>query len=171
MELHRSRGSLVAAAFFLIGGILVLTCRAPHTVVGWIAWGLIGGGSVLLGLYALAVSVRRFRFVIGPAGLDVHTEHVKRQLPWAEISRLSLETVKPSPSAQNPHPILFAVLTTDWTPGGSRERSSADPGAERVKLLDLTEVREGPDEVAAALTAHSGGRFVDERGLRTAPPA
>ncbi len=158
MELHRNHGSLVVAFLFTIGGTLVLALGSPQSVPGWVAWAVIGGGSVLFGLYALVVGLRRFRFAIGPTGLDVHTEYLRRELSWTEIQELSLETAKPWATSDKTHPILFGTLTVV-------DPDAANSHAERLKLLDLADVREDPAEVAAALAQYAGDLFVDARAL------
>jgi hypothetical protein len=87
---------------------------------------------------------RAFRFVIGPTGIEVHNGALQRDVSWSEIQELFLEQTGGGFS-------VFATLT----------------GAEQIRLLDLSAVRESPDEVAAALQAAAGGRFEDRRGRPT----
>lgn len=90
--------------------------------------------------------LRSFRFEVGPTGVDVHTGFLKRQLAWSEITQITLEQVGSGFA-------LFATLATR--------------GTEQVRLVDLSAVRESPDEVASALAAAAGGRFADLRGRPT----
>lgn len=139
MVLHRKRALGPAAAMAVLGAA-VLAFGRPATAAGWILWGVCGAGAVLVALYLLATGLRPFRFAAGPAGLDLYTPYVKRQLAWSEMESLSLE-------ATGSGPALYATL------------KAADHGAEKIKLLDLADVRERPDAVAAGLSEHAGVPF------------
>ncbi|MFI7427461.1 hypothetical protein ACIBPB_10780 [Micromonospora sp. NPDC049836] len=149
MELHRSRGALPLASACVLGGAMVLALAGSGLLRRLVAVGaILIGGAVLVG------ALRPFRFGIGPDGLVVRRPGLRGTYRWEQFEALALDDagrLLGLPSAACPP----AARTTARYPGDGRAA---------VELLDLTQVRESPDEVAAALARWSGGRFTDARG-------
>ncbi|MFU8872952.1 hypothetical protein [Micromonospora sp. SL4-19] len=152
MELHRSRGTLPLAIVCVLGGVMVLVAGE-----GWVLRMLAALGIVVIGSAALVGAVRPFRFVIGPEGLKVRRPGLRGTYRWEQFDSLALDDAAK----------LVGVPGADLTPSLPTTVRHPGDGRPAVELLDLTQVRESPDEVVAALTRFSGGRFTDAR----TPPA
>ncbi|SBT49262.1 hypothetical protein [Micromonospora narathiwatensis] len=152
MELHRSRGALPLAVACVAGGILVLAVAGEGALLRMLAaLGVVAvGGAVLVG------AVRPFRFVIGPEGLEVRRPGLRGTYRWEQFDALAL-----TDAAR-----LVGVPAAGLPPGPPTTARHPRDGRPAVELLDLAQVRERPDDVVAALTRYSGGRFTD---ARTAP--
>ncbi|MEU2611149.1 hypothetical protein ABZ570_06100 [Micromonospora sp. NPDC007271] len=150
MELHRSRGTLPLAIVCVLGGVMVLVAGA-----GWLLRMLAALGVVAISGAVLVGAVRPFRFVIGPEGLDVRRPGLRGTYRWEHFEALALDDQ--------------ARLVGVPAAGLGRRTTARHPrdGRPAVELLHLTQVRESPDEVAAALTRYSGGRFTDARTPQT----
>ncbi|SCE87233.1 hypothetical protein GA0074695_1772 [Micromonospora viridifaciens] len=146
MELHRGRGTLPLAIICVVGGTMVLVAGE-----GWLLRTLAALGIVVVGGAALVGAVRPFRFVIGPEGLDVRRPGLRGTYRWERFDALALDDRARLVGVPGPDLGLRATA-----------RHPRD-GRPAVELLDLTQVRETPDEVAAALARYAGGRFTDAR--------
>ncbi|OKI65091.1 hypothetical protein [Micromonospora sp. CB01531] len=146
MELHRSRGTLPLAIVCVFGGVMVLVAGE-----GWLLRTLVALGVVVVGGAALVGAVRPFRFVIGPDGLDVRRPGLRGTYRWEYFDALALDD---RGRLVGVPAVGLGLRTTARHPRDGRPA---------VELLHLTQVRESPDEVAAALTRYSGGRFTDAR--------
>jgi DivIVA domain-containing protein len=167
MELRRVR-HLPSAIFLLLCGGVFLTGFRPDTVFGAV---------VVLGLAALAVGggaamlvrgLRPWRFRIGPDGLDLRLGRLRRLLGWHEIDSVILH--QPAPdlgqgSGQARSPRLLLIPATGVDLGRPADVPSPVDGRLSILLLDLSDVKDKPDDVARALSTAGGGRFVDHRAL------
>lgn len=133
MQLHRSRG------FVYLGAILLLIGAAVLVLTDGFIFQAAGVLFVIGGLLQLYRGLRPFRFVIGPAGLDVRTRFGARELSWSQIQQLTV----------NADGILSATVLA---PRGTDQT---------VRLLDLGELRESREEVLAALTADGRGHLLE----------
>ncbi|MBQ1051236.1 hypothetical protein KBX50_22525 [Micromonospora sp. C51] len=164
MELRRGRGPLVLGLFFFVTGVFLLGCfelTVPGWIIGLLAL-LIGGGIVL-------AERRPFRFHIGPDGLAVRVAGLNRAVPWAEIDAIILDQEVPTIGVK--HPIdsrLLLVPAAGSTIDGPFDGQSPIDGRPALVLLDLADVTQSLDEVAAALTRFAGSRFTDVRHHRRA---
>ncbi|MEV1330607.1 hypothetical protein AB0J20_13635 [Micromonospora costi] len=163
MELRRNRGSLVLPLVCVLGGVVLLAMPSRESALrNVVAIGVIAlGGAVLLG------AVRPFRFAIGPDGLDVRRPGLRRTIRWTEVGALVLD----APPVSEDRPATPRLLLVP-APGAARglpttTRHPID-GRPAAELLDLDQVREKPEEIAAALTRYAGDRFVDVLGRRRA---
>ncbi|MEU5941744.1 hypothetical protein ABZ807_21745 [Micromonospora sp. NPDC047548] len=158
MELHRHASRQVWPWLLLLMGITVggytdgRLARLAAAAVG-----------IVSGLAGLFLAYRPFRFRIGDDGLDLRRPGLRRLVRWPELDALVLE--QPPPRSGSPAaPRLVAVPATGVALG--RPLDARVDGRPAVELLDLAQVRETPDEIAAALTRCAGPRFRDAR-----PPA
>lgn len=151
MELHRSRGNLPLAVICVAAGVMVLGVAVEGSLLRM----LVALGVVLIAGMVLVGALRPFRFVIGPEGLDVRRPGLRGTYRWEQFEALAVDE-----GAR-----LVGVPANDF-PAGVRI-TARHPRDRRpaVELLDLNQVRESPDEVVAALTRWSGGRFTDARTL------
>lgn len=152
MELHRGRGTLPLAIVCVVGGLMVLAAGE-----GWLLRMLAALLVVVVGGAALVGAVRPFRFVIGPEGLDVRRPGLRGTYRWEQFDALALDErvrLVGVPAAG------LGLRATARHPGDGRAA---------VELLDLTQVREAPEEVAAALARYAGGRFTDTRPAAEEP--
>ncbi|MGK5742167.1 hypothetical protein [Micromonospora sp. URMC 103] len=163
MELRRNRGSVVLPLVCVLGGVVLLAMPSRGSALrNLVAVGVIVlGGAVLLG------AVRPFRFAIGPEGLSVRRPGLRRTIRWSDLDALVLD-VPPASQSRPASPRLLAVPAPGVALGPPATARHPVDGRAAVELLDLDEVRERPEEVAAALTRHAGDRFVDAPGRRRA---
>ncbi|GIJ19781.1 DivIVA domain-containing protein [Micromonospora lutea] len=159
MELRRNRRSLALGVLLLAFGVsLLLGKESPGTGV-WI----VAGAALLTGGWITARSLRPFRFRIGVDGLDLRVAGLNRLVPWAEIDAIVLG--QPTRAAGAALPTLSLLLVPGVGSTIDRPLTSHSPvdGRPALALLDLADVRETADEVAAELHRVSGGRFTDAR--------
>ncbi|MFI7607880.1 hypothetical protein ACIBTV_22440 [Micromonospora sp. NPDC049366] len=122
-------------------------------------------GVIALGGAVLLSALRPFRFAIGPDGLTVRRPGLRRTIPWAQVEALVLDQPLPHEGRPAPPRLLLvpaAGVTVGLPPAG---RHPVD-GRKAVELLDLGQVRDRPEEVAAALARFAGDRFLDAHGAR-----
>ncbi|MFR9774791.1 hypothetical protein ACL02O_01885 [Micromonospora sp. MS34] len=147
LELHRSRGTLPLAIICVAAGVMVLAVAGDGLLRLLVAVGVVLiAGRVLVG------ALRPFRFVIKPEGLEVRRPGLRGTYRWEQFDALVLDgaaRLLGVPGAGLPGLRITARHPVDGRPA--------------VELLDLTQVRENPVEVVAALTRWSGGRFSDAR--------
>ncbi|MFE9692820.1 hypothetical protein [Micromonospora sp. NPDC005806] len=148
VELHRSRGALPLAIVCVAGGVMVLAVAGEGLLRR-----LVAVGAVLIGVKVLVGALRPFRFVIGADGLEVRRPRLRGTYRWEQFDALAIDDAGRLVGV--PGPGLPSGL-----PATVRHPYDGRPA---VELLDLTQVRESPDEVATALTQWSGGRFIDAR--------
>ncbi|GIJ79250.1 hypothetical protein SAMN05443287_11073 [Micromonospora phaseoli] len=165
MELRRRRGALVLGLVFFATGAFVLGCFEYLTVLGWIVGLLallVGGGVVL-------AERRPFRFHIGPNGMVLRVASLNRAVPWTEVDAIVLDQQVPTIGEKQPisSSLLLVPPTNSFVEGPLDGRSPVD-GRPALILLDLADVRQSVDEVAAALARFAGSRFTDVRHLRRA---
>ncbi|MFD2763480.1 PH domain-containing protein [Micromonospora eburnea] len=153
MELHRSRGALPLAVACVAGGMMVLAVAGEGALLQMLAalGVIVVGGAVLVG------AARPFRFVIGPEGLEVRRPGLRGTYRWEQFDALALDDAAR----------LVGVPAAGPPPGPPTTARHPGDGRPAVELLNLTQVRERPDEVVAALTRYSGGRFTDARTPHT----
>jgi hypothetical protein len=156
VKLRRNRGPLVLALVCVLGGVMLLAL--PHD--GRVLRTAVAVGGVLLGGVALIGALRPFRFAIGPEGLDVRRPGLQRTIRWDEIDALALDQ-PPRREGRLSSPRLLAVPAAGVTLGLPPTGHHPVDGRAAVELLDLEQVRDRPEEVAAALTRFAGDRFVD----------
>ncbi|MCW3817704.1 hypothetical protein ONA91_24935 [Micromonospora sp. DR5-3] len=147
MEVHRSRGTLPLAVACVLGGVTVLALAGEGSVLRVLA----ALGAVVLGGVVLVGAVRPFRFLIGPAGIEVRRPGLRGTYRWEQFEALALD------DAGRLVAVPAAGLGLRTTARHPRDGRAA------VELLDLRQIRESPDDVAAALSRYSGGRFTDAR--------
>ena len=169
MELHRSRAVGTAAAAILAAG-------AGLTIYGGLQpnWWLIGGGgfAIVVGASALWEAARPYRFAIGSDGLELRRPPINRLVPWSEIDTVVMappvdRNAATPGSRRQARPMLFLVPSE---PDFELPLDRVSPWDDRpcALLLDSWDVRERPDDIAAALAEHGGGRFHDLRGGNSA---
>ncbi|NES13877.1 MULTISPECIES: hypothetical protein [Micromonospora] len=151
MELHRSRGNLPLAIICVAAGVMVLGVAVEGSLLRM----LVALGVVLIAGRVLVGALRPFRFVIGPEGLDVRRPGLRGTYRWEQFEALAVDE-----SAR-----LVGVPAAGFPPGVRITARHPRDHRPAVELLDLHQVREQPDEVVAALTRWSGGRFTDARTL------
>lgn len=115
---------------------------------------LVAVGAVLVGGAVLVNALRPFRFGIGPDGLVVRRPGLRGTYRWEQFEALALDDAGR----------LLGLPSAAFPPGTRTIARYPGDGRAAVELLDLAQVRESPDEVVAALTRWSGGRFTDARG-------
>ena len=158
VELHREPGRQVLPAVCVLAGTVLLTTG------GGLLRTVTALGGVALGGAGLAATLRPFRFVIDADGLTVRRRGLRRQLRWAELALVVLETgrrwarwVAAAGRARRRCSRVAARRPGRRSAGHRTARPGPRPG--------------GPDEIAAALARHAGDRFRDDRGtpVRSAP--
>lgn len=158
MELHRNRNSLPLAILCVAGGVVVLTLsregRLLPTVVAF--------GAIVLGTLVLVGGLRPYRFMIGPDGLDVRRPGLRGTYRWDQFDALALDDTPP-PGTRAGSPRLLGVPAAGMPPGPRTSARHPVDGRAAIELLDLAQVREAPDEIAAALARFAGDRFTDAR--------
>lgn len=158
MELHRNRSSLPLAIFCMLGGVVVLALSHPGRLLPM----LVALGAIVLGAVVLVGALRPFRFVIGPEGLDVRRPGLRGTYRWEQFDALALDD-EPRPGARFGSPRLLGVPAAGLPPGPKVTARHPLDGRPAIDLVDLDQVRETPDEVAAALARFAGDRFTDAR--------
>ncbi|MEV4414620.1 hypothetical protein [Catellatospora sp. NPDC049609] len=172
MELRRRRRwALVAGALCLsvsmFARALSDTATTTERLVRLATVGL------LLVLAVGFVRPGRFRFRIGDDGLTLRLGGVQRSLAWPEIDTVILDQPPPDFTAggnRSPSARLLVVAAAGVRLDRTlvHARSPVD-GRPCRRLLDLGDVKETADEIAAALARAGGTRFVDDRArLRAA---
>ncbi|MEU8423008.1 hypothetical protein AB0C15_19240 [Micromonospora sp. NPDC048835] len=160
VELRRSRGARLLALVCVLGGVLLLVYPSDGALLRTI----IAVGAIALGALALVSALRPFRFGIHPDGLSIRRPGLRREIRWAEIGVLVLD----EPPRRDGHPEPPRLLLVP-APGVTFEPATARhplDGRPAIELLVLDQVRDQPEQVAAALTHHAGDRFVDLLALR-----
>ncbi|GAA4576430.1 hypothetical protein GCM10023176_47800 [Micromonospora coerulea] len=158
MELRRNRGPLVLAVVCVVGGVTVLAVDGDNRFLPT----LVAVGAVVLGGVVLLGALRPFRFTIGPDGLDVRRPGLRGTYRWEQFDALALD--EPARSDGRPGaPRLLGVPGAALPPGPPATARHPVDGRPAIELLDLTQVRQPPDEVAAALARFAGDRFTDAR--------
>jgi hypothetical protein len=157
VELHRSRGTLPLAIICLAAGVMVLAFAVEGSVLRL----LVALGVVLIAGGVLVGALRPFRFEIGPEGLQVRRPGLRGTYRWEQFDALAVDEAGR----------LVGVPGTGFPPGARTSARHPRDGRPAVELLDLGQVRESPDEVVAALTRWSGGRFTDARTVSAGGPA
>ncbi|MFD6260538.1 DivIVA domain-containing protein [Micromonospora chalcea] len=164
MDLHRSRLSLGFGAVVLAFGFFVLLCVRSDGTFRLIGSLVLGGLSLLIGGMYLFDGLRPFRFRITFDGLTVRTAGLNRFVPWTEIDHLVLDQPPPVLTGnKRPSPVLLLVPAGESTIDLPLAHRSPLDDRSCLALLDLDDVREKPDEVAAALAQYGGSRFTDYR--------
>lgn len=158
MELHRNRSSLPLAILCMAGGVVVLALSRPGRLLPM----LVALGAIVLGAAVLVGGLRPFRFVIGAEGLDVRRPGLHGTFRWEQFDALVLDDA-PRPGARIGSPRLLGVPAAGMAPGPKVTARHPVDGRAAVELLDLTQVREAPDEVSAAMARFVGNRFTDAR--------
>ncbi|MFI6262142.1 DivIVA domain-containing protein [Micromonospora sp. NPDC051006] len=167
MELRKSRRLLVLGLVFLAFGAAVLLCGAaggsPPSVGAWI----LGGLALVIGGALVVSELKPFTFQIGADGLTLRTAGLNRLMPWSEIDAIILDQPVPTVGGStSKSPTLLLVPADGSTIGRPLDGQSAVDGRAGLVLLDLDDVRQKTDEVAAALARFGGDRFTDARQLR-----
>ncbi|MEV4723164.1 hypothetical protein [Micromonospora humida] len=150
MELHRERGRQVLPAVCVLAGTVLLATG------GGLLRTATALGGVALGGVGLTNGLRPFRFVIDADGLTVRRRGLRRRLPWAELALVVLDRRAPGTGGVR---LLGVPVEGVGLPPDARV-----DGRPATELLDLGQVRENPDEIAAALARYAGDRFRDDRG-------
>ncbi|SCL38266.1 DivIVA domain-containing protein [Micromonospora rhizosphaerae] len=158
MELHRNRSSLPLAILCVVGGVVLLSCSREGRVLPI----LVALGSIALGAVVLVGVLRPFRFAIGPEGLDVRRSGLRGTYRWDQFDALALEDA-PRQDGRPGAPRLLGVPAAGMPPGPKATAQHPVDGRAAIELLDLAQVRETPEELAAALTRFAGDRFTDSR--------
>ncbi|WP_420116818.1 hypothetical protein [Micromonospora sp.] len=151
MELHRERGRQVLPAVCVLAGTVLLATG------GGLLRTATALGGVALGGVGLANGLRPFRFVIDADGLTVRRRGLRRRLPWAELALVVLDRRAPGTGGVR---LLGIPVEGVGLPPDARV-----DGRPATELLDLGQVRENPDEIAAALARYAGDRFRDDRDV------
>ncbi|MEU5914230.1 hypothetical protein [Micromonospora sp. NPDC047527] len=162
MELRRSRGSRLLALVCVLGGVVLLALPSDGALLRTI----IAVGAVALGVVALVSALRPFRFTINADGLTIRRPGLRRSIAWAEVDALVLD--EPPRRDGRPDPPRLLLVPP---PGVSVEPVTARhpiDGRPAIELLVLDQIREQPEQVAAALARYAGGRFVDLPAQRRA---
>ncbi|MBM0278359.1 hypothetical protein [Micromonospora tarensis] len=162
MELRRSRGALVLALVCVLGGVVLLALPRDGALLRTI----IAVGAIALGAVALVSALRPFRFGIGAEGLTIRRPGLRRVIRWAEVDALVLD--EPPRRDGRPEPPRLLLVPAPGVPMEPVTARHPLDGRPAVELLVLDQVREQPEQVAAALTRHAGERFVDLPALRRA---
>ncbi|MEU0150413.1 hypothetical protein [Micromonospora fulviviridis] len=149
MELHRNRGVLPLALVCVAGGVMVLAVAGDGPVLRM----LVALGIVAIGVKVLVGALRPFRCVLGPEGLEVRRPGLRGTYRWEQFAALALDDAGR----------LVGVPGAGLPPGLPVTARHPRDGRPGVELLDLTQVRENPDEVTAALARYAGDRFTDAR--------
>ncbi|SCG61118.1 hypothetical protein [Micromonospora inositola] len=158
MELHRNRGPLVLAAVCVVGGVTVLAVGGASRFLST----LVAVGAAVLGGVVLLGALRPFRFAIGPDGLDVRRPGLRGTYRWEQFDALALADGPPVQGRPGT-PRLLGVPGAALPPEVRATARHPVDGRAAVELLDLVQVRQSADEVAAALARHAGDRFTDTR--------
>ncbi|MFG1651809.1 hypothetical protein ACGFIE_17970 [Micromonospora sp. NPDC049275] len=162
VELRRSRGARMLALACVLGGVLLLAFPSDGALLRTI----IAVGAIALGAVALVSAVRPFRFGITPDGLSIRRPGLRREIRWAEVDALVLDE-PPRRDGYSTPPRLLLVPAAGVTFDPVTARHPID-GRPAIELLVFDQVREQPEQVAAALTRCAGDRFVDLLALRRA---
>lgn len=164
MELRRDR-HLPSAIFLLLCGVVFLTGFRPQSMFTQVLVLLAGAAALIGGIRLLVRGLRPWRFGIGADGLTLRQAGLDRTLGWHEIESLILHLPVPEVAAnsQARSPRLLLVPATGVDLGRPADVPSPVDDRPSVLLLDLSDVKDSPDDVAGALAAAGGRRFVDDR--------
>jgi len=162
VELRRSRGSRLLAVVCVLGGVVLLALPSDGAPLRMV----IAVGAVALGLVALVSALRPFRFGIDADGLTIRRPGLRRSIAWAEVDALVLD--EPPRRDGRPEPPRLLLVPPPGVPVEPVTARHPIDGRPAIELLVLDQVREQPEQVAAALTSYAGDRFVDLPALRRA---
>nr|MDT0659346.1 hypothetical protein [Micromonospora sp. DSM 115978] len=161
MKLHRDdRGSRrlagiatgYAVVALLVGGAFALL-GARLTIITVIVWGS-GAFFLLVGALLFLSTLRRFQLVLNETGLIVHVGGCDFEGTWAEVDAISVEPVV-LPNGTQQHLVLWV---SDLIPKQGRPRFSVG-GRRGYRLIEISELVESPEQLAAALRRYAGPRF------------
>ena len=159
MELSRSRQTLWKGLTVFGVGVLPLLYLTSASTVRWI---LLGLWLVSAGVF-VAYQLRPFRFRIGADGLDLRVAGINRLVARAEIDAVVLDQPLPSAGRQQRAASVLLVPATAATIDRPLTGRSPVDGRPALVLLDLDQVQQPADEVAAALARFGASRFADAR--------
>ncbi|MFJ1539770.1 hypothetical protein ACIODS_14635 [Micromonospora chalcea] len=114
--------------------------------------------------------LRPFRFRIGADGLDLRVAGLNRLVAWAEIDAVVLDQPLPSAGRKQKAASVLLVPATAVTIDRRLTGRSPVDGRPALVLLDLDQVQQPADEVAAALARFGASRFADVRQLAPVRP-
>ncbi|MGN9808187.1 hypothetical protein ACTMSW_02350 [Micromonospora sp. BQ11] len=163
VELHRSRRVLVFGILFAVVGVLVVLCGGG-SVGAWI----LGGLALVMSGTVVVNELKPFRFHIGADGLTLRTAGLNRLVSWAEIDAIVLDEPVPTIGRSKPTSPTLLLVPAGSTIDRPLDGKSSVDGRSGLVLLELDDVREPVDEVAAALVRFAGDRFTNMRQLRRA---
>ena len=129
-----------------------------------------GGVGIVICLGLLVRELRPFRFVISADGLDLRVPGISRLVGWAEIDALALAQ-PPRVGDRLPAPVVLLVPVTGSALQTRLTEQLPGDGRPARRLLEVDDVKEPVEEIAAALARFGGGRFTDLRALGPAAPA
>lgn len=147
-------------------GVFLLLCGRTDNAFRAVLTSIFGALGLLMGGVLASYGLRPFRFHIGAEGLAIRQSGLNRLVPWAEIDALILDQPLPT-LAGNKVPSAVLLLVPASGSALDRPLTHRSPVDDRpcFVLLELNDVRESPDEVAAALARYGGNRFTDFREL------
>ncbi|WP_433222193.1 hypothetical protein ACQP00_22800 [Dactylosporangium sp. CS-047395] len=159
MELRRSRWVLAFGVVFAFVGLVMLLVGLLPRPAGGLFLVIFGALSLATGAMVVRHERKPFRFGIGPEGLMLGQQLV----PWTAIEALVLDQPLPKlhdrSTRSGPYLVLLPAQGSDLL-SGRPERTLPDGRAGRL-VLELDDVRQSREQIAAALRDHSGGRFAD----------
>ena len=165
LELRRSRRTLVLGIAFAVGGLALLLCGfGADSTIGSVVYVVVGGLALLIAIVVVREERRPFRFAIDPHGLNLRARGINRLVPWAEIDAVILDQPVPRAGSLNdrrsgPHLVLVPAAGSELA--GRVTAESLSDGRAGLVVLDLDDVKESREQIAAALRTFSGGRFTD----------
>ncbi|GAA4730003.1 hypothetical protein [Phytohabitans rumicis] len=165
MELHYSgRDDRKLALVGLIYGILSVPVGALlGLVLGGLGWAfalfgwVTGFFAFLAGAVVLVMSFRPFRIALDDAGLTVRSEGHRFDGPWDLVEAINIEQTSVGEPPETRRLLVLWVREEVRM----RHRPSYPHGGVRKGhvLVDLGNIRESPDEVAAILDRYAKTRF------------
>ncbi|MFF5225984.1 hypothetical protein [Dactylosporangium sp. NPDC000521] len=167
MTLHYRRPKFwLLALYFLAGCGVIWASRTGTelTVLVFINLGstallILGGLAIVFSLWQLREAFRPDPVVIGEAGLQLKVAGINRLVPWGAIDAVFLEPyVNPGSDTRTHRLVLTPAPGVDL--GAKTDYSNQTDGRPSIVLLALDETLHTANEVAQALAAYAGQRFV-----------
>jgi hypothetical protein len=148
--------------FAFVGLVMLLVGLLPRPA-GGLFLVIFGALSLVVGAMVVRRERKPFRFGIGAEGLMLGVPGIQRLVPWTAIEALVLDQPLPKlhdrSTRSGPYLVLLPAQGSDLL-GGWPERTLSDGRTGRL-VLELDDVRQSREQIAAALRVHSGGRFAD----------
>jgi hypothetical protein len=162
-ELHAThRGdrflALVGIGYGVVAGIVGFVFSGAATLALWVSGGFFG----LLGLIVLVGSLRPTRIAFSDQGLSVKSQGTEFEGPWSQVEAISISTIpKQNQDDKDRHNLVLYL-----PPQVKMKRPPTYPVWSEKKgyvLIELSNVKETPEQVAEILRRYARDKFYTPR--------